>query len=91
MWRWVSIEPPHLEVSHLWRSKYIAPPHLSNGDVAYLEVKFGKQIIVSASIGYLSTEPFTYAIYIVIAFVLEVLYLAITLLLVLLSIGCWCT
>ena len=31
-------------------------------------------------------EPFTYAIYIVIAFVLEVLYLAITLLLALLSI-----
>ena len=36
-------------------------------------------------------ELFTYAIYIVIGFVLEVLYLAITLLLVLLSISCWCT
>ena len=36
-------------------------------------------------------ELFTYAIYIVIAFVLEVLYLAITLLLALLSISCWCT
>ena len=36
-------------------------------------------------------EPFTYALYIVIAFVLEVIYLAITLLLVLLSISCWCT
>ena len=36
-------------------------------------------------------ELSTYAIYIVIAFVLEVLYLAITLLLVLLSISCWCT
>ena len=36
-------------------------------------------------------EPFTYAIYIVIAFVLEVIYLAITLLLALLSISCWCT
>ena len=36
-------------------------------------------------------ELFTYAIYIVIAFVLEVLYLAITLLFVLLSISCWCT
>ena len=35
-------------------------------------------------------ELFTYAIYIVIAFVLEVLYLAITLLFVLLSISCWC-
>ena len=34
---------------------------------------------------------FTYAIYIVIAFVLEVLYLAITLLLALLGISCWCT
>jgi hypothetical protein len=34
---------------------------------------------------------FTYALYIVIAFVLEVIYLAITLLLVLLSISCWCT
>ena len=36
-------------------------------------------------------ELFTYALYIVIAFVLEVIYLAITLLLVLLSISCWCT
>ncbi len=72
MWRWVSIEPPHLEVSHLWRSESIAPSHLSNRDVASLEVNFGKQIIVSASIGYLSTEPFTYAIYIVIAIMLEV-------------------
>ena len=36
-------------------------------------------------------ELFTYAIYIVIAFVLVVFYLAITLLLVLLSISCWCT
>ena len=36
-------------------------------------------------------ELFTYAIYIVIAFVLEVLYLAITLLLALLSISCCCT
>ena len=34
-------------------------------------------------------ELFTYAIYIVITFVLEVLYLAITLLLALLSISCW--
>ena len=91
MWCWVSIESPHLEVSHLWHSNYIAPPHLSNRDIASLEVNFRKQIIISASISYLSTEPFTYAIYIVIAFVLEVLYLAITLLLVLLSIGSWCT
>jgi hypothetical protein len=36
-------------------------------------------------------EIFTYALYIVIAFVLEVIYLAITLLLVLLSISCSCT
>jgi hypothetical protein len=36
-------------------------------------------------------ELFTYAVYIVIAFVLEVIYLAITLLLVLLRISCWCT
>jgi hypothetical protein len=36
-------------------------------------------------------ELFTYALYIVIAFMLEVIYLAITLLLVLLSISCWCT
>ena len=36
-------------------------------------------------------ELFTYAIYIVIAFVLEVLLFAITLLLALLSISCWCT
>ena len=36
-------------------------------------------------------ELFTYALYIVIAFVLEVFYIAITLLLVLLSINCWCT
>ena len=75
----------------MWHSESIAPSHLSNGDVASLEVNFGKQIIVSASIGYLSTEPFTYAIYIVIAIVLEVIYLAITLLLIVLSIGCWCT
>jgi hypothetical protein len=36
-------------------------------------------------------ELFTYALYIVIALVLEVIYLAITLLLVLVSISCWCT
>ena len=36
-------------------------------------------------------ELFTYAIYILIAFMLEVLYLAITLFLALLSISCWCT
>ena len=36
-------------------------------------------------------ELFTYALYIVIAFVLEVFYIAITLLLVLPSISCWCT
>jgi hypothetical protein len=35
-------------------------------------------------------ELFTYALYIVIAFVLEVIYLTITLLLVFLSISCWC-
>jgi hypothetical protein len=40
-------------------------------------------------------ELFTYALYVVIAFMLEVIYiyiyLAITLLLVFLSISCWCT
>jgi hypothetical protein len=36
-------------------------------------------------------ELFTYALYIVIAFVFEVIYLGITLLLVLLSISYWCT
>ena len=36
-------------------------------------------------------ELFTYAHYFVIAFELEVIYLAITLLLFLLSISCWCT
>jgi ABC-type dipeptide/oligopeptide/nickel transport system permease subunit len=36
-------------------------------------------------------ELFTYALYIVIAFVLEVIYLAITLLFVLLGISYWCT
>ena len=36
-------------------------------------------------------ELFTYALYIVLTFVLEVFYLAMTLLLVLLSISCWCT
>ena len=36
-------------------------------------------------------ELFTYALYFVIAIVLEVLYLAIPLLFVLHSISCWCT
>ena len=36
-------------------------------------------------------ELFSHALYIVIAFVLEVFYLAFTLLHVLLSISCWCT
>ena len=36
-------------------------------------------------------ELFTYAIYIVIVIVLDVIYIAITLLFVLLSISCWCT
>jgi hypothetical protein len=36
-------------------------------------------------------ELFTYALYIVIAFVLKVIYISITLLLVLLIISCWST
>ena len=36
-------------------------------------------------------DLFTYALYIVIGFILEVLYLSITLLVVLPSISCWCT
>ena len=37
-----------------------------------MEVNFGIKIFVSASIDYISTEPFTYALYIVIGIMLEV-------------------
>ena len=49
------------------------------------------KIIVSTSIGYLYTRTLYLCTYLVIAIELEVIYLAITLLLVLLSISSWCT
>ena len=53
----------------------LVPPHRSNGDVAPLGVNFGihRRLLVHRLL--LNPSSFTYALYIVIAFVLDVLYL----------------
>ena len=66
-------------------------PHLSNETYSTKKEELGNTSSSSRASAISIPELFTYAFYIVIAFVLEVLYLAITLLLVFLSISCWCT
>ena len=65
--------------------------HLSNEMYSRKKEKLGNTSSSPRASVISIPELFTYALYFVIAFVLEVLYLAITLLLVLLSISCWCT
>ena len=65
--------------------------HLSNETYSPKKEELGNTFSSSCGSVISIPELFTYALYIVIAFVLEVFYIAITLLLVLLSISCWCT
>ena len=53
----------------------LVPPHRSNGDVAPLGVNYGKHRRLLVHRLLLNPSSFTYALYIVIAFVLDVLYL----------------
>ena len=69
----------------------MASSHTSNETYSLNKEELGN-ISLSLRASFISIpELFTYAIYIVIAFVLEVIYLAITFLLALLSINCWFT
>ena len=65
--------------------------HLSNETYSPKKEELGNTSLSPRASVISIHELFTYALYIVIAFVLEVFYIAITLLLVLLSISCWCT
>ena len=65
--------------------------HLSNETYSPKKEKLGNTSSSPRASVISIPELFTYALYIVIAFVLEVFYIAITLLIVLLSISCWCT
>jgi hypothetical protein len=69
----------------------VAIPHPSNETYSLSREELGNTSSSSHASVILILELFTYALQIVIAFVLEVIYLAITLLLVFLSISCWCT
>jgi hypothetical protein len=66
-------------------------PHLSNETYSLSREELRNTSSSSRASVIPIPELFTYARYIVIAFVLEVIYLAIIVLLVLLSISCWCT
>jgi hypothetical protein len=69
----------------------VAIPHPSNETYSLSREELGNTSSSPRASVIPILELFTYALYIVIAFVLEVIYLAITLLLVLLSIRCWCS
>jgi hypothetical protein len=70
---------------------FVAIPHPSNETYSLSREELGNTSS-SPRVSFIPIpELFTYALYIVIAFMLEVIYLAITLLLVLLSISCWYT
>ena len=69
----------------------VASSHPSNETYSLNKEELGNTSSSSHALVISIPNLFTYAIYIVIAFVLEVLYLAITLLLSLLNISCWCT
>ena len=65
--------------------------HLSNKTYSSKKEKLGNTFSSPRASVISIPKPFTYALYIVIAFMHEVLYLAITLLVVVPSISCWCT
>jgi hypothetical protein len=69
----------------------VAIPHPSNEMYSLSREELGDTSSSPRALVIPIPELFTYALYIVIAFVLEVIYPTITLLLVLLSISCWCT
>ena len=69
----------------------VASSHPSNGTYSLHKEELGNTSSSPRASVISILEPFTYAIYIAIAFVLDVIYIAITLLLALLSISCWCT
>ena len=56
----------------------IVPPHRSKRRLASTRVWTLGYILVSACLGYILPEPFTYALYFVIAIAFHVIYLAIT-------------
>jgi hypothetical protein len=66
-------------------------PHPSNKTYSLLGEELRNTSLSSRTSVIPIPELFTYALYIMIGFMLEVIYLAITLLLVLLSISYWCT
>jgi hypothetical protein len=66
-------------------------PHPSNKTYSPFEEELGNTSSSPRASIIPIPKLFTYAIYIVIAFVLEFIHLAITLLLILLSISYWCT
>ena len=70
---------------------FVASSHPSNETYSINKEEIGNTSSSPGALVISIPELFTYAIYIVIPFVLEVLYLDITLLLALLSISCWCT
>ena len=65
--------------------------HLSNETYSPKKEELGNTSLSPCASVISIPELFTYALYFVIAFVIEVFYIAITLLFVLLSISCWCT
>jgi hypothetical protein len=69
----------------------VAIPHPSNETYSLTREELGNTSSSLRTSVIPILELFTYTLYIVIAFVLEVIYLAINLLLVFLSISCWCT
>ena len=79
------------KVKLLWLLNHCVGSHLSNETYSLNEEELGNTSSSPRASVISIPELFTYAHYSVIAFELEVSYLAITSLLDLLSISCWCT
>ena len=79
------------KVKPLWLLNHCVGSHLSNETYSLNKEELGNTSSSPRASVISIPGLFTYALYIVIVFVLEVFYIAITLLLVLLSISCWCT
>lgn len=88
----VCIEQPHLKVSLLWRSGALSHRTSPTEISTRKSVNFGINLRLPRASVISIPELFTYALYLVIAIVLEVIYILLShKLLVLLSISCWCT
>ena len=74
----VCIEQPHLKVSLLWRSGALSHRTSPTEISTRKSVNFGLNLRLPCDSVISIPELFTYALYFVIAFVLEVIYLAIT-------------